>query len=141
MALLSAPCGALLEALFVARRHLGSRGRALAVAAVVGSAAAVATAVAAFLHTNSQRDSGDISIAAFDSVKLGQSESSVLAQLGKPMTQQEVGYTDPPPGDECIYYGDSGIAIQGGMTYRLCFRGGVLALRLRLLNTFGTRPL
>ena len=33
------------------------------------------------------------------------------------------------PGDECIYYGDTGFAIQGGTTYRLCFRGGVLAFK------------
>lgn len=91
--------------------------------------ASVALAVDAVVRAVSAGDRGGISLAQFESVKPGQSESSVETRLGQPLTQQDVEYPDRPAGDACIYYLDSSYAIQGGSTFRLCFRGGVLAFK------------
>ncbi|MGH6655578.1 MAG: hypothetical protein ACRDVE_10275 [Actinocrinis sp.] len=67
-----------------------------------------------------------ISVNDYQSTRKGQSESSVTARFGQPLTQQQVEYPDPPSGDECIYYFDRDGAFQGGSTFRFCFRDGVL---------------
>lgn len=77
--------------LIVAHRRLRARQmRLLAIGAGVTSAILVlglATFVLAQLwHSD---DSGTISMAEFDSVKVGQSEASVLAQFGRAQTQYD----------------------------------------------------
>jgi hypothetical protein len=129
VALLSAPAGALLEVLFAARSRLHGRGRLWAMVGVASLAAVLVGAEVTFKLAGSSGGSGVISMTENESVRLGQSESSVEARLGTPSTQQDVGYQDPPPGYECIYYADSGYALQGGTTYRFCFRSGALAFK------------
>jgi hypothetical protein len=99
---------------------------ALAVTVVLLLVLMVVLVVHALQTAGGGGNEGGISLAQFKAVAKGESQSVVESKLGKPLSQRDVEYPNPPAGDTCIYYSDSAGALQGGSTFRFCFRGGLL---------------
>lgn len=59
----------------------------------------------------------------FNAVEPGASEASVRAQLGRPISTEELS----TPGVKCIYYPQSGEGIVGLDDFQFCFKDGVLS--------------